>query len=250
MEPGFDIPKEDFNAAVELVIAALGSGYYPARGPTLLDTEDWARLACATLAAVGRGYNHQYVPAEDVALSLARAEVSDPNPLTPNDVTLFHRLSAISEHLEREFRTDLLEVEEDLQDWFNGLRKVFDQKAAKAAHIEVDEASRQWKADQIDRWAAAEEAEISKAAKERNVDFFYRNAEEVGLRRTYKGQCEAAQLLLPTIGNKRTVSGSTPKAGPSTPKPTRVNPPRLPKAQHHPQVPQGAGHPRNPGASW
>jgi hypothetical protein len=231
-ELGIDISSEDFNAAVELVIVTLSAGYYPTRDPTLLGTGDWASLACAVLAAVGRGYNHPYNPDSDVELALMRAEVMDPSPLTPGNPTLFHRLNSIVTNLATEFRTDLVNSEEDFQDWYHSVRNDFERKAARAAHIEVEETWRQWKADQIDRRAAAQEAEIAREVRNRNVDYLLRAAEELGIQNALNGKHVAPQHT-PTTGGKRTVSGSIPKAGPSTPstpKPTRINPSRAAKS--------------------
>lgn len=235
-EQGIDISSDDFNAAVELVIVTLGAGYYPTRDPTLLSTGDWASLACAVLAAIGRGYNHPYNPHSEVELALMRAEVTDPNPITPDDPTLFHRLNAIVTTLATEFRTDLINSEEDFHDWYQSIRNTFERKAARAAHIEVEETWRQWKADQIDRRAAAQEAEIAREVRNRNVDYFLKAAEEMGIQNTPKGKYVAPQHT-PATGGKRTVSGSIPKAGPSTPstpRPTRVNPSRAAKSTPSP----------------
>jgi hypothetical protein len=54
---GLNLAPENFDAAVTTVIAAVERGYYPSRDPTPLNPRNWARLSCALIAAIGRGYN-------------------------------------------------------------------------------------------------------------------------------------------------------------------------------------------------
>jgi hypothetical protein len=88
-EVGVDTSTENFNAAVITVIAAIERGYYSSRDPTPLGPTEWARLSCALLAAVGRGYHRQYTTEQESHLEKVRAEAIDPNPLTKNP-SLFH----------------------------------------------------------------------------------------------------------------------------------------------------------------
>ena len=53
---GADSPSESFNSAVTMVIAALERGFCSNRDPAPLGPSDWAKLSCAMMAAVGRGY--------------------------------------------------------------------------------------------------------------------------------------------------------------------------------------------------
>ncbi|KAI0287100.1 hypothetical protein BC826DRAFT_972469 [Russula brevipes] len=99
------------------VTAALGAGYYPARGPNLLNTEDWAKLSCTLLAAVGRGYKLQYSGNMDTVLDRERKKTLDPSPVIPKALTYFHRLSTTIEQLGVEVDADL-EDTADLQDSF------------------------------------------------------------------------------------------------------------------------------------
>ena len=54
---GIDTSVDSFNAAVIMVIAAVEWGYYLTHDPTPLNSNDWAILACALVAAIGRGYH-------------------------------------------------------------------------------------------------------------------------------------------------------------------------------------------------
>ncbi|KAI0282934.1 hypothetical protein BC826DRAFT_251587 [Russula brevipes] len=211
-EVGTTVSSDDLNAAVDLVIAALEAGYYPARSPTLVSTEDWVRLSCALLAAVGRGYNYQSPPRLEKELEEARSKTVDSAPLQVSDKSLFHRLATTASQLEVEIHADL----PDFNDWFRTLQREFNQKAARAASIEVEEVWRSWKAEQIDCRAAAQEAEIARKARDKNLVFFYRTAQEIGLQQTFEGQGEPPQLT-PVTGNKRTASGSVPKQRPGPP---------------------------------
>ncbi|KAH9959392.1 hypothetical protein BGW80DRAFT_1449125 [Lactifluus volemus] len=102
---GIDMSTETFNAAVTTVTAALERGYFSTRDPTPLGPGDWARLSCALLAAVGRGYHRQYSTEKESTLDRVRAEIIDPDPL-PKNPTLFHRLAAIADDVSTHIGTD------------------------------------------------------------------------------------------------------------------------------------------------
>ncbi|KAI0279060.1 hypothetical protein BC826DRAFT_1113057 [Russula brevipes] len=246
-EQGIDISSDDFNAAVELVIVTLGAGYYPTRDPTLLSTGDWASLACTVLAAIGRGYNHPYNPHSEVELTLMRAKVTDPNPITPDDPTLFHCLNAIVTTLATEFRTDLINSEEDFHDWYQSIRNIFEHKAARAAHIEVEETWRQWKEDQIDCCAAAQEAEIAREVRNRNVDYFLKAAEEMGIQNTPKGG--TVHLLHPQTYKGQPLAGG--KKHPSPTATPRGHPPtQTRRPVERVEDPSPTPRPRKPPQPW
>ncbi|KAI0247833.1 hypothetical protein BJV78DRAFT_1285261 [Lactifluus subvellereus] len=218
---GTDAPSERFNAAALLLVTVLEKGYHSPQEPTPLNPTDWASLSCALLAAIGRGYSLHYSQNQDT-LEKVRAEVTDPKPLGPKYPSLFHRLAATNEHLGTHLSTD----HETYEVWYSELKRSFNEKAAKAAAAEVEETWRQWKADQIDRRAAAQEAEISAAARSRNTNYFLTAAAEIGLHHTAPHPPEGL-CTMPTIGRKRTVSGSTPGAGPSTPSSSRTRTPQI-----------------------
>ena len=132
---GADTSTENFNAAVITVIAAIERGYHSTRDPTPLNPTEWARLSCAVLAAVGRGYHRQYTTEQESHLEKVRAEAINPNPLTKKNPSLFHRLAAIAGDVSEHVDTD----QEGYQDWYFTMKKEFTEKATKAAAAEVDE---------------------------------------------------------------------------------------------------------------
>src|SRR5258708_6913049 len=131
---GAEVPTETFNNAVNLIIAAIERGYYTSRDPTPLGPSEWARLSCAILAAVGRGYHQQYSTEKESTLDKIRAEVVDLDPL-PKNLTLFHCLAAIVDDISTHVGVD----QEGYQDWYHTLKNDFNTKATKAAVAEVDE---------------------------------------------------------------------------------------------------------------
>ena len=151
-----DLSSESFNAAVLTVLAAMERGYYPARDPTSLDPRDWARLACSLVAAIGRGYHRQSTLGNEALLEKVRAELKDPNPISSEYPTLFHRLAVMGEHLGFCLSPDL----DNYKDWFGYIRHDTEKEMARLASIEAEEKWREWKADQIDRRAAAQDSVI------------------------------------------------------------------------------------------
>ena len=113
--------------------------------PDALGSSDWARLSCTLLAAVGRGYHHQYTPGQESALEKARAEAADPDPLTSAFPTYFHRIGATAENVTFQLETDAKEEQDGYQDWYSALKTDFTRKATKAAATEVDEKWLTWK---------------------------------------------------------------------------------------------------------
>ncbi|KAI0285881.1 hypothetical protein BGY98DRAFT_1092709 [Russula aff. rugulosa BPL654] len=253
---GVDLSSESFNAAVITVLAAVERGYYPARDPTPISARDWARLACSLVAAIGRGYHRQNSQTNESTLEKVRKGLIDPNPLASQYPTLFHRLSAMAEHLEFCLSPDL----DNYQDWYGYLRHKAEKEIAKLATIEVEEKWREWKADQIDRRAAAQEAEIAAAVRNRNAPYFMSAAMSIGLSAVFEGPFDGPRPV-PTTGKKRTASGAapnpgtsmavtnmnssqmdsvaTPDPGPATPRATRSNPPRAAKRSSPLTTPRG-----------
>ena len=215
---GVDMSTETFNAAVTTVIAALERGYFAARDPTPLDPSGWARLSCALLAAVGRGYHRQYSTEKESTLDKVRAEVIDPDPL-PNNPTLFHRLAAIADNISTHIGVD----QEGYQDWYLTLKNEFNTKATKAAATDVDEKWLQWKADHLEMLSQQHENEIAAQARNRGIDYFISTGQRLGLHIT-RGPAAMISMPTPTTGRKRTVSGSLPRHRSATPV-TRKAPP-------------------------
>ena len=208
---GIDMSTENFNATVTTVIAAIERGYYSTRDPTPLGTSEWARLSCTILAAVGRGYHRQYSTENESTLKRVRAETIDPNPL-PKNPTLFHRLAAIADDINTHVGTD----QEDYQDWYVTLKDEFNTKAAKAAAVEIDEKWLIWKANQLDLLAQQNEKDIIALAKDKGIDYFIATGQRMGLQIT-RGPTTMSSIPTPTLGRKRTISGSLPRSGRTTP---------------------------------
>jgi hypothetical protein len=217
---GVDTSTENFNAAVITVIAAIERGYFSMRDPTPLGPTEWARLSCAVLAAVGRGYHRQYTTEQEGHLEKVRAEAIDPKPLT-NNPTLFHRLSAIACNVSDHVGVD----QEGYQDWYLTIKEEFTKKATKAAAAEVDEKWLLWKANQIDRLAHNHQQEIAARAREHGIDYFIETGQRLGLHIT-RSVNATIPTPTPTIGRKRSLSGSLSSAGPATPTMRMTVPPR------------------------
>ena len=205
---GKNISSEVFNSAATLVTAALEQGYYHKREPTPLSATNWANLACSLLAAVGRGYCCQYSDNKNSTMEKVRAEATDPNPLGKKFPTLFHRLTATVEHLQ----THLAPDHEEYSEWYSSLVDTFNKKATKAAAVEVEEKWRIWKADEIDRRAADQEAEIAAAVRSRNMKYFFDAAASLGLKKNPQLTTETS-CSTSTTGRKRMILGSTPRSG-------------------------------------
>jgi hypothetical protein len=229
---GVNLSSETFNAAVITVIAAIERGYYPARDPTPLSTRDWARLACSLVAAIGRGYHRQNTPGNEAVLEKVRKDLTDPNPLAQQYPTLFHRLAAMAENLEFCLSPDL----DNYKDWYGYIRHKTEKEMAKLATIEAKEKWREWKADQIDRRAAAQEAEIAEAVRTRNSAYFMSSAFSIGLNAVFEGPFDGPRPV-PTTGKKRTASGTTPIPCPSTPVATRKKPSKTSSPTPGPSTP-------------
>ncbi|KAF8489009.1 hypothetical protein F5888DRAFT_1638816 [Russula emetica] len=194
---GVDTSSDSFNSAVTTVIAAIERG-------------------------------------QETALEKVRAEAADPNPILSAYPTLFHRLGATAEEVAFNLGADAGESPDGYQEWYSTLKNRFARKATKAAATEVDEKWLDWKANQLDRLAATFQLEIGEKARERGTSYFIETAERLGLQVT-RGGTPIDPIPGTAAGKKCTASGSTPKpvpvmpSTPSTPKATRVNPPRAVK---------------------
>ena len=210
---GVETTTEEFNSALITVIAALERGYFSSLDPTPLAPAEWARLSCAVLAAVGRGYCRQYSSEQEDYLQKVRAEVVDPKPLTKDNPTLFHRLASMAEHININIAPDV----SDHRDWFLSLKEDFSVKATKAAAIEVEEKFLPWKANQFDRLANDSRQEVAAKARAEGENYFIETAQRVGLYITRDTSAPGATIPPPTrlAGKKRSASGSTTPATPN-----------------------------------
>jgi hypothetical protein len=220
---GSDTSPENFDAAVITVVAAIERGYFPARDPTPLGPSEWARLSSALLAAIGRGYHRQYRPDKIMALDEARKRALDPEPIYENFPTFFHRLAATAEDL----GPIVGEGMTNYQDEFLEIKKRCNEKATKAAATEVDEKWNEWKANELDRRASADELLIQTHTREKGVSYFIETAKTLGLHLT-REEAPKSQTPTPKASRKRTISGTAPESIP-TPTATRISLPRAAK---------------------
>src|SRR5713226_2869877 len=215
---GTDVSTETFNEAVNMIIAAIKQGYYASQDPTPLGPSEWARLSCVMLAAVGRGYHRQYSTEKESTLDKIRAETIDPD-LLPKNPTLFHHLAAIADDISTHVGVD----QEGYQDWYHTLKNDFNTKATKAAAAEVDEKWLEWKAKHIDMLAQQYEQEIIAQARNKGIDYFIATGERLGLRIMHNPSAMSSTPT-PTMGRKRTASGSLPGHGMITPMVRMITP--------------------------
>lgn len=229
------ITEGDFNSAVNIVVSSMDKGYFSTAISLPLSPSEWARVSCKLLAAIGRGYRRTCDLERESMTGKIRAEVVDPNPIGPRYPTLFHRIAATASDIE----TNVAPDQDGYRDWYLTLKKNFNEKAAKNAAGEVEEKWRRWKAEEIEKRAASQENEISAAVRNRNARYLFTAAEELGL--TFASQNPPTDpFSTPTTGKKRTVSGSTPARGPSTPTPLRISLPRAAKRTPSPaDTPRG-----------
>jgi hypothetical protein len=242
------LSADAFNSAVNTVISSLDKGYTSSLYPLPLSPQEWARLSCKLLAAVGRGYRRTCELEKEPEVERAKAEAIDLTPIGPRYPTLFHRIAVTASDIETHVSTD----QEGWRDWYVALKRSFEQKAAKSAAMEVEEKWRSLKADEIEKRAAAQEASISEAARNRNARYFFTAAKELGLSFAPQNPPAPAPtpapapdlFSTPTTGKKRTVSGSVPARGPDTPiPPLRIS---LPRAAKRAPSPAATPRGRNP----
>ena len=216
---GLETSTEDFNAALTMVTATIERGYYSSRAPTPLSPNEWARLTCNVLAAIGRGYHRQYGTEKESELEEVRAGVVDPNPLTTAP-TLFHRIASIADDISTHVGSDLT----DYKEWYHVIKEEFTVKATKAAAIEVEEKFLPWKENQFDRRANEARQEIAAFARAEGDKYFIELAERTGLIMTRVAGTNGAIIPPPTVlaGKKRSASGSTSNSVTNTPVTTNV----------------------------
>jgi hypothetical protein len=106
--------------------------------------------------------------------------------------------------------------QEGYQDWYLTLKKEFTTKATKAAAAEVDEKWLHWKAEHLEMLAHQHKKEIASQARSQGIDYFILTGQRLGLHITC-GAGTTNTNPTPTMGRKRTASGSLPQQGPPTP---------------------------------
>lgn len=209
--------QEVFNASIKLIIDTLQGGPEAPNkaAPDTIGTADWARLACALLAAIGQGYNLQYSQTLEVGKKKEWAEAPDPNPISANFPTLFHRIAATADYLGDQVTGD----QTDVDSWVLEAKANLHDKVGKAAQKEVEETWKRWKAEQIRRRATAQEAIMAGEVRRRNVEYFQTVAAELGFRPPLPPQMPPGAPSDTPRGKKRTASGSlaTPRVEPRTP---------------------------------
>ena len=85
--------------------------------------------------AVGRGYRRTCDLEQEQVIDKAKAEAIDATPIGPKYPTLFHRIAVTASDIETHVSTD----QEGYKEWYVTLKDTFNQKAAKAATMEVEE---------------------------------------------------------------------------------------------------------------
>ena len=205
-----------FNSSAKLIVETLQGGPSAPEAPChALSSTDWARLVCALLAAITRGHNLLYSQTLERSLKKDWAEAPDPDPLSPNRPTLFHRIAAAADYLGDQVTSDQI----DLASWTLEVKANLRAEAAKAVQREVDESCRQWKIDKINQYAMTQKAQIAEEVRKKNVDYFLSVAAEL----SFRPPLPPPQGMLATgdtpRGKKRTASGSMalPRPNPSTP---------------------------------
>ncbi|KAH9994359.1 hypothetical protein BJV74DRAFT_795448 [Russula compacta] len=202
---GMNVSSKVFNDVVTLVLAILECGYYQVENPIPLGATDWARLACATLAATGHGYTKQYKHSPEEAMEKVYAESTNPSPLSQSHPTLFHHLAATAEHLKSHASSDI----KLYQTWFSSIKAGLYEKASEATAIKVQEVCKQWRARKIEWCSPAMKSKIADTSKKKNHSFFYAATAELGLHPTYKGPFDNVPILMPsTTANKPTSNGT------------------------------------------
>ena len=181
MAIGCNFSHKDFGLAISIVIGALESGYAYAKNQAALNPADWASLACAIIAVIGWGYYDSNDPEQEEVLEKLRVEALDLKPLLQHYPFLFYYLTTTAEHFEAYANSDI----KPFCSWFMDLKADFCDKAYKAAEIEVKEDCCLWKANEIDRHAAAMKIEITEAAKKKIYPFFCAATADLNLHTTY-----------------------------------------------------------------
>ena len=200
--------------ATRLVIAALDIGPHTSPSdPTPLEIEDWGILAAACLAAIARGFTR---PLKEVTRKTYTAyweslEDNSQRNLDEGENPEFHsllqRLKATSQHLDIHINAD---EADGMQKWTRTVRKEMEETARRAASAEVEIALYNWKTDQLLTRQQQLEEDLKKTILERNVDLLRNTATTLGLT-IGDSLTPPHSRPVPTTGNKRTASGSTPQ---------------------------------------
>ena len=239
-------PKQLFINSAKLIISTLQGGpLAPAQpAPNLLRATDWADLACALLAAIGRGYSLQYDKDQaDPAIRKEWAEAPDPNPLSAKYPTLFHRLSATADSLNDQLLIDGQDDEHTIDGWIAEAKIAILQEETTIIKAQIREDWHRRKGEETANRAAAQEKDIAEAVRMRNASYFFKAAAEFGIQPTPPPPAP----LHPPRGVKRMASGPAPSTEPATPRKQKTNPPR--EATNFPSpTATPRGRPANPPA--
>ena len=178
-------PKQLFNNSAQLIISTLQGGPLAPAEPTpdLLGAADWADLASALLAAIGRGYSLQYDRDQaDPTLRKEWDEAPDPSPLGVKYPTLFHRLSATADALNDQLLIDCQGDACTIDGWIAEAKMVILHEETQIIKAQIKMDWHKLQADEIVSRAAAQEKEIAEAVQKRNASYFLSAAVELGLR--------------------------------------------------------------------
>ena len=230
------VQQGDFETAAHLVTAALDIGPHTSpSNPTPLETEDWGVLASACLAAIARGFTRPLKEASRKAYTAYWESLEDNSQRkldegeNPEFHSLLQRLKATSQHLDIHINAD---ETDGMQKWTRTVRKEIEETARRTASAEVKIALYNWKTDQLTIRQQQLEEDLKRTVLKRNVELLRDTASTLGL--TLGDVLTPLQSRpVPTTGNKRTASGSTPQPA-RTPKP---NPPPSVPVAAPPQTP-------------
>ena len=141
------LDRYQFMATSRLVTLALDSGYYPHHQYPLLGAQEWASLASAVLAVIGRGYactntNQNEDLLDDIQKSTWDTTTIRSDPPFGN---MFDRLTATAKHL----HTYLAPDNEGAGEWITELNDKMHFFTDHYASGAITDAMEQWKVHQI-----------------------------------------------------------------------------------------------------
>jgi hypothetical protein len=166
-----------FQSAVSLVTAALDRGYYPNEAEPLLSTAEWAELACAVVAAAGRGYARTHNEENAACIYAARFSSRDtvPEKSKLSFDSLFHRLGATAEALQT-----YVEGDEQVASWLPGIEEETVELYQYLANKHVEEALATWEGLEVSRLANLMLPDLPQQAHEANLSKLQSVASKLG----------------------------------------------------------------------
>ena len=236
------IEQMEFDVAACLVTAVLDAGPCIANSSQTsmpLEAEDWGTLASSCLAAIAHGFTR---PLKEATRNvyIAEWENLEDNPqckLDDSENTEFHSLlqwlKATTQHLDIHINAD---ESDGLCRWTATVQKEVEETARCAAASEVDMALHSWKLDQLNIRQKQLKETLNRTLLEHNIDLLCSTAEALGLSIGDPATIPQSRPA-PSIGSKRTASGSMPL--PALPL-MKAKPTFLPRAADAPapQAPQ------------